>query len=120
MNEHIIDMKNMTYKDIVSSTPEIKEIINTDVEYTYSDIISSCENRDIYENKIDDNTGEFIYGMMDKIDSIKTKLHDQGYMNTFSYNDTYEIINKCITIENLPELLSDEEESDNEEEYIGI
>ena len=111
-----------SYKDIVNTQKTEVDSVEKDITYSYEDLDIEISNRKKQESSIYQNIEmqELRFGMMDKINIMKDELKDSGFMNTFSYNDICNIIEKTIEIEILPDILSDEDEDYEDEEIIGI
>lgn len=117
-----------TYKDIILSTPECNVIELKEDDISYSQLIEnfdSSKNNETYNTTImtadiDTYMTELLYGVMDKIDILKTEVEESGFMNSFSYDDVYFLLSKCITLEVIPDIQSENESDVDEDDSIEI
>lgn len=110
-----------SYRDIILKSnnvvvPEKEQLM------TYSDMISSLQKPTPAIKPRADNEmlSETICEMMTFMSAIKEVVKDQGYMNTFTYKDVVDICTKCLSFEALPEDVSEDVISDEEEENATL
>lgn len=110
-----------SYKDIVLTNHVEESVVVPNTIYNYEEVI------ELYESSKQDIGGsfpeeykDFAFGMMEKVRHIKEEYMDFGFMNSFEYKDICDIINSCVHIEVLPEILSEDESDLEEDDYAGI
>lgn len=114
-----------TYKDIILSTPEHSEVQLKEEDISYDQLASNIEELKVNASSTVSNDShyymtELLYGVMDKVDILKDELKDLGFMNTFSYEDIHSIISKCVSLEIIPDVQSENESDFEEDEYVEI
>jgi hypothetical protein len=109
----------LTFKEAIKRKCVVFEDKVPEKSFTHDELVTYIETskqKNTMRSAKDDANDEVFFMVMDHIyplvSDIRNYVTDFGYMNTFSYEDMYNIVQKCISYD-----VNEEDDDEDDDEY---